>query len=183
MTSTDSGQNLPTQRPYVVHDRDRHGNDRFYLRRPRHRKVRLPGRPGDAEFERVYTEAVAAPVSMVADPRVAHFRPLLRRLLGKARSRAAERALPYSLTLTWSLDRLERQRFRCALTGLPFRLDPVPGSDWTKNPYQPSFDRIDCALGYEPANVRLVLSAVNFALNEWGESVFAEIAAAYLRTK
>lgn len=36
--------------PYVIPDRDRHGNVRYYYRRPGCRKIRIPGDPGSQAF-------------------------------------------------------------------------------------------------------------------------------------
>ena len=43
---------------YVVRDRDRHGNIRFYVRRPGKAKVRLRGLPGSDEFVESYRAAL-----------------------------------------------------------------------------------------------------------------------------
>jgi hypothetical protein len=66
---------------------------------------------------------------------------------------------------------------RCALTGLPFRETQV-GSGRARRPYAPSLDRIDPEKHYFLENCRLVLQAVNFALNAWGDDVFFEMATA-----
>ncbi|MBJ7543225.1 tyrosine-type recombinase/integrase [Rhodomicrobium udaipurense] len=44
---------------FVTRDRDRHGNIRFYFRRPGKAKIRLPGAPGSEEFMAAYKEALA----------------------------------------------------------------------------------------------------------------------------
>jgi hypothetical protein len=43
---------------YVTWDRDRHGNVRFYFRRPGKPKVRLRGLPGSDEFVESYRAAL-----------------------------------------------------------------------------------------------------------------------------
>ena len=63
------------------------------------------------------------------------------------------------------------------LSGLAFRLTEV-GSGAARRPYAPSLDRIDATLPYSRANCRLVLQAVNFALNSFGDDVFLEMARA-----
>jgi integrase len=45
--------------PYLCKDRDRHGNVRFYVRRKGHKKIRIKGRPGTAEFQAAYDAAKA----------------------------------------------------------------------------------------------------------------------------
>jgi len=44
---------------YVSADTDRHGNVRYYFRKRGQQKMRLPGRPGDAEFMAAYHEALS----------------------------------------------------------------------------------------------------------------------------
>jgi hypothetical protein len=43
---------------YITKDRDRHGNVRFYFRRPGKPKIRLPGLPGSEEFLAAYKAAL-----------------------------------------------------------------------------------------------------------------------------
>jgi len=66
---------------------------------------------------------------------------------------------------------------RCMLSGIPFRTTQV-GSGAARRPYAPSLDRIDATLPYSRANCRIVLQAVNFALNSFGDDVFLEVARA-----
>jgi hypothetical protein len=66
---------------------------------------------------------------------------------------------------------------RCMLTGLPFKETQL-GTGQARKPYALSLDRIDAEQPYTLKNCRLVLQAVNFALNVWGDEVFLEIAAA-----
>lgn len=84
-----------------------------------------------------------------------------------------------------SLDELHRIALRsagrCELTHLPFQTRP--GETSHKRPFFPSIDRIDSSRDYDPGNVRLVCVAVNYALNDWGEDVFATIAEAYVASK
>jgi hypothetical protein len=64
---------------------------------------------------------------------------------------------------------------RCMLTGLPFR-DTAVGIGKARHPFAPSLDRIDSNKPYSRRNCRLVLQAVNFALNAFGDDVFLAIA-------
>jgi len=49
---------------------------------------------------------------------------------------------------------------------------------FVKYPFAPSIDRINCGFGYRRGNVRLVSTAVNFGLGQWGDEVFRTIAEA-----
>jgi hypothetical protein len=64
---------------------------------------------------------------------------------------------------------------QCMLTGLPFRETAV-GTGKARRPYAPSLDRIESNQPYSQRNCRLVLQAVNFALNAFGDDVFLAIA-------
>jgi hypothetical protein len=64
---------------------------------------------------------------------------------------------------------------RCMMTGLRFKETPV-GNGRARRPFAPSLDRIDSSLPYSRRNCRLVLQAVTFALNAWGDDVFLTIA-------
>jgi hypothetical protein len=68
----------------------------------------------------------------------------------------------------------------CMLTGLPFRETAV-GTGRARRPYAPSLDRIDSREPYSRRNCRLVLQAVNFALNAFGDDVFLAIAEGAIR--
>jgi hypothetical protein len=60
------------------------------------------------------------------------------------------------------------------LTGLQFRETSV-GSGKARRPYAPSLDRIEPEKPYTRRNCRLVLQAVNFALNAFGDDVFLAV--------
>ena len=65
----------------------------------------------------------------------------------------------------------------CSLSGLPFSGEKI-GTGKAQRPYHPSLDRIDPERPYSVDNCRLVLQAVNFALNAFGDEVFLTIAQA-----
>lgn len=170
-----------TGKKYVHAYKDHTGVQRHYFRRGRVR-VRLPGLPGTPEFERAYADAqVARPVPPKMDGPNA-VRAVMAQALRRAEGRARERGMTVSIDIEWVMAKLAQQRDRCALSGIKFSIrhdSAVTG--WKKNPYAPSLDRIDCRKGYEPDNVRIVLAAVNFALNEWGEDTLRKIAAGLVR--
>jgi hypothetical protein len=68
----------------------------------------------------------------------------------------------------------------CQLTGLAF-LETKVGTGRARRPYAPSLDRIDPERPYTRENCRLVLQAVNFALNAWGDEVFALVTEASVK--
>jgi hypothetical protein len=68
----------------------------------------------------------------------------------------------------------------CELTGLQFDLSST--SKFSSNPYAPSLDKIDSKIkDYTPENTRIVLAAVNTALNEYGEVVLFPILKSLLK--
>ena len=65
---------------------------------------------------------------------------------------------------------------RCELTAIRFSMERI--RKCIKRPWSPSIDRLDCSRGYELDNCRLVCTAVNLALNEFGDEVLRKIASA-----
>lgn len=98
-------------------------------------------------------------------------------MLTSARQRAARDGVQCTITWEWILGCLTAGA--CAVTGLPFDLSRHPV--FKTNPFAPSIDRINAGSDYSPANCRVVLLAVNAAMNEWGEDVFQQVASAYLQ--
>jgi hypothetical protein len=66
---------------------------------------------------------------------------------------------------------------RCAVSGLSFSGERI-GSGKARRPYYPSLDRVDPEQPYTLENCRLVLQAVNFGLNAYGDEVYLRIARA-----
>lgn len=96
-----------------------------------------------------------------------------------AKRRAKEKGISFSLTTNLIEQMWNEQNNKCALTGIDFQI-PQERTGGKARPFAPSIDRIDCSKGYTRDNVRLVCVAVNYALNEFGEVVFRQIAQAYL---
>ena len=88
--------------------------------------------------------------------------------------------MEFDLTVDFIIGLFERQQYKCLLTGINFSLEP-PADDRAKNPYTPSLDRIDSNRGYTKDNVRLILTCVNIALNEWGDEVLNNWVSAYFK--
>lgn len=103
------------------------------------------------------------------------------RLSRSVNSRAIHQyRVPCEIDTAWVLRAIERQGGRCAVSGLPFSYERgLPTKDG-RNPMAPSVDRIDNAKGYEKNNCRLVILAVNVALNLWGDDMFLRICRATL---
>jgi hypothetical protein len=104
-------------------------------------------------------------------------------LLHSARTRAKTKGLDYNLTLEWLLDTYEKQNHVCLLTGLPFDFSHNLSLARSFAPFSPSLDRIDPKKGYTIDNVRLVVTAINLALNNFGEDTFTKVAQAYLNCR
>lgn len=87
-------------------------------------------------------------------------------------NRAARKG--FGIMAQQEFDRLwEYSGGRCAITHARFSMKPEKGK--FKRPWAPSIDRIDVTKGYEFTNCRLVCTAVNLAMNEWGEKVLFEL--------
>ena len=74
----------------------------------------------------------------------------------------------------------DRQHGRCAVSGRHFSMANFPLA-LVRHPYGPSLDRIDSHKGYTRDKVRLVCTAVNFGLGQWGDEVFLPVAEATSR--
>ena len=102
----------------------------------------------------------------------------LKKATDNAKARAAKKEREFAITRTDVQKMLEKQQWRCAVSGLMFDLSYDAECKFSYNPFGISIDRVDSAKGYTKDNVRLVLTAVNFALNEWGHDVYLRIAKA-----
>jgi hypothetical protein len=102
-------------------------------------------------------------------------------LLGNAKRRAKLKGLDYDLDLQWLLNLYQIQNGSCVLTGLPFSFEFNKEFKRQFMPFSPSLDRIDSSKGYTKENTRLVCTAINIAMNHYGEKTFAEVATAYLQ--
>lgn len=143
------------------------------------------GRPdrNPAEMVALHTEQAAWRERHSAKPIVAplpdyRYAELLTRysiVFASARKRG--KACGYFLSGEQEARLVRRADGCCEVTGIPFSLDRMGAH---KAPFSPSLDRVDASRGYELDNVRLVCTAVNIAMNQWGEAVFREIAVHYL---
>lgn len=100
-----------------------------------------------------------------------------RAMLQRARGRSRSDGIACTLDLNKVVELGESQQWRCALTGLAFSTSRLNGSRLA--PLAPSMDRIDSTKGYEEGNCRIVVLAINIALNEWGDEIFGTLIAAF----
>lgn len=124
------------------------------------RACEIQGRPADRGMPAASAEAAS-----------------LRRVFSNARDRAKRKDEPFQLSYADFRIIVSRADGRCELSGVPF--DWSPGTT-SRRPFAASLDRISCGRPYAFDNCRLVAVALNYALNEWGEEVFARLAAGYL---
>ena len=173
---------------YIATERTRHGTLVRYLRRPRRRKIRLYEEPGTEAFRAEYITAWNDRTPVKRAPPKANRKAIIQghisrdveRAIKSAKSRAKAKGLVFSLSGPHLQRKLSAQRYKCAVTGVKFEPRQTGGYPNNRNPWSVSIDRIDPAAGYVDGNVRLITLALNTALSNWGEDVFARLATAYL---
>lgn len=190
---------------YTRLDRDRHGNLRWYTIDKVGRKIRMREAPGSPEFFDEWKLIRSRPIpkkktrktlrleaarnagqSPYKDPENARKKYLetdLLHLSKRARLRAQSKGVAFDLNDHDLLSMLSKQDYRCKLTGIRFEARTKVKLGETRNPKTVSIDRIRPENGYTIGNVRLVVSAINIAMLDWGERVFEEIALAYVRKR
>ena len=98
------------------------------------------------------------------------------KLFHAAKARAKKKGMDFSISYDFVLDLWERQNGSCCLTGIPFELRTGGNCGYKRfNPYSASLDRIDNGKGYTADNVRLVCTAINLAINEFGLEQFEKL--------
>jgi len=68
----------------------------------------------------------------------------------------------------------EYQNGLCALSGLPLLIPKSSGEQKIKYPTNISVDRIDSSLPYQIGNIQLVCLALNYAKNDWNNSLILD---------
>lgn len=100
-------------------------------------------------------------------------------LMTSVLSRCRKGSLPLEITTDWIEEIL--QKGICQVSGLPFDLGRHPST--RRNPFGPSIDQIVAGKGYTLENSRVVLTAINLALCEWGVDTYVQIAQEVLRAQ
>lgn len=108
------------------------------------------------------TPGYKAKLARYRDAYATDWRHRIKRLFFNARDRARRKGIPFTVTLDELLQQLAENRFRCARTGIRFRLDQGDGA----SPWVPSLDRIEPAAGYVTGNVQIVCVIYNLAKNK-----------------
>ena len=99
-------------------------------------------------------------------------------LLSSAKKRAIKKNLEFNVSVEKIIKAIKNGH--CELTGLKFDMNRA--SKTQINPYSPSIDRKDSNKGYTNENVRIVLSAVNSALNQFGDDIMLPILKAMIKS-
>ena len=102
-------------------------------------------------------------------------------LYNQARRNAKKRGIDFLLSETEYKEMVVESCNTCAVSGILFDFSGT--QQGAKRPWAPSIDRIDSNLPYTRRNCRLVCSAVNIAMNEWGETVLMRIARALTKNE
>lgn len=94
------------------------------------------------------------------------------RIYALTKKNARIRGRAFDLTEDQFMEIVARANGRCELSSIEFRAT----SQYSRNPWAASLDRIECDKGYSLANCRLVCCAANIAMNVWGPDVILELA-------
>jgi hypothetical protein len=101
-------------------------------------------------------------------------------LLFASKSRARRHSLPFDLDMSWVMDRISVGK--CELTGIDFDFAKAP-NDWCYNPCSPSIDQIVAGGGYKKSNCRMIITALNNALSQYGDYFFETMSAEFLKRR
>jgi len=71
-------------------------------------------------------------------------------------------------------EQFDMQKGLCALSGLTLLIPKSSGDQKIKYPTNLSIDRIDSSLPYQKGNIQLVCLALNYAKNDWNNSLIID---------
>lgn len=104
---------------------------------------------------------------------------LAKTLLSGARARSKAKGHQCLLSMEDIEKIIRRSGWKCEVTGIPFTY--AKSTSGKRSPFAPSLDKVDPAKMYEAKNCRLVCTAVNIALSDWGDSVLRAISIGYCK--
>jgi len=170
---------------HVQTERSRHGRIMYYFRPTQGSpRVRLPDDPGSPEFKERYDLLMAAPADLPKFKATGKHKDAkqLEKFLRDRVSRAVHRdktrrGITSTITADWAVEQLRKQKYCCALTGLPFKI--MADNPDRMQPFAPSLDRIDVSKGYVEGNVQIVTLAINVMRLDWGANVFNLVVKSY----
>jgi hypothetical protein len=159
------------------------GKTYYYFERPTpkgsKRRDRVPlGSDRDVALK-AYTSLSRANRSVERAYRGRVLSPL--KVLAAVRNRASRAGIDFNLTEADLEELQQRAKGRCEVSGIPF--DIRVEHNGYRRAWTPSIDRIDARGSYTLSNCRLVCTAVNVALSDYGEEVFDRIVRGYVRRK
>jgi hypothetical protein len=105
----------------------------------------------------------------------------IRAAIGNAKQRAPKKRVAFDIDEAYAMELFKEAGGRCQISGIEFVPSFDPEGRYSHNPFGVSIDRIEPAKGYVRGNVRLVLTAVNFSINQWGLPAYLKIAEAVAR--
>jgi hypothetical protein len=99
-------------------------------------------------------------------------------LFYNVKSRAKVREVPFTISSEWIMDQFTKQNGCCLLTGLELDCSATSTRNAYRNAFSPSLDQIVPGAGYTETNARLVCTAINLGMNEFGLDTFRLVAKA-----
>lgn len=97
-------------------------------------------------------------------------------LFSAAKTRAKDKGIEFSITLEWVTEILEKGI--CQASGIAFSFEKVK----TRNPFSPSIDRKNSAIGYTTKNSQIVCTIYNNGKGEHEVKEFEELCSAVVKT-
>ncbi len=182
--------------PGLVIEKSSSGLNRYRVRPQgdRKRRITLTAEPFTKVFYRQYEKARrgvdekslilanerARRVAVSSVQKTGDLNADIRKILTRCKSRAGRLGRHFDLDETWFFETLERQQFRCALSGVVFDLAKI--GTFSRRPNALSVDRVNCKDGYVKGNCRLTTVQVNTALSDFGDDVFIEMCRSVARS-
>ena len=166
--------------PHIIVRKNDKGGERWYFRRRGFPISRLPS-PSAPHFRNAYAVKLAESngINLAdADRAQAGYRDYWAASMHKAAQKRANRIC--NLTRQDIVGMLRKQGDKCAVSGIRFH---YRRAEEKQDPLSPSLDRINSELEYTVENCRVVLLAVNYGLNRWGDETFKRICRAVAKRR